>query len=132
MITTFELKSIVYGIIKSSDFKTLINGDVYIDTRPLDSLKNDVVIGALQVPDQVLQPSTVLVNIYAKDIKSGTSYLPDLALLNNVTKLLMPLFDEVYLENKKTYIEIEYQRDYKVDGVNERVSVIRLKTRTIQ
>lgn len=132
MITTFELKSVVFGIVKNSAFKTLINGDVYIDARPLDSQKNDIVIGALQVPDEVLMPSTVLVNIYAKDLKSGTSFLPDLALLNNVTKFLLPLFDEVYLENKKTYIEVEYQRDYKVDGVNERVSVIRLKTRTIQ
>lgn len=132
MITSFELKSIAYGIVASSQFKTVINGDVYIDQRPFDSTKNDIVIGALLVPDLVLFPSTILINIYCNDIKSGTSYRPDLATLNNATKLLMPLFDEVYLPNKKTYIEIESQRDYKVDGKNEWVSVIRLKTRTIQ
>ncbi|AZA60779.1 hypothetical protein [Chryseobacterium indoltheticum] len=132
MITTFELKSIAYGIVASSQFKTIMTGDVYIDQRPFDSTKNDVVIGALLVPDLVLSPSTILINIYASDLKSGTSYRPDLATLNNATKLLMPLFDEIYLPNKKTYIEIESQRDYKVDGKNEWVSVIRLKTRTIQ
>jgi len=132
MITSFELKSIAYGIVASSQFKTVMNGDVYIDQRPFDSTKNDVVIGALLVPDLVLYPSTILINIYASDLKSGTSYRPDLATLNNATKLLMPLFDEIYLPNKKTYIEIESQRDYKVDGKNEWVSVIRLKTRTIQ
>lgn len=132
MITSFELKSIAYGIVASSQFKTVMNGDVYIDQRPFDSAKNDVVIGALLVPDLVLYPSTILINIYASDLKSGTSYRPDLATLNNATKLLMPLFDEIYLPNKKTYIEIESQRDYKVDGKNEWVSVIRLKTRTIQ
>lgn len=132
MITSFELKSIAYGIVASSQFKTVMNGDVYIDQRPFDSTKNDVVIGALLVPDLVLFPSTILINIYASDLKSGTSYRPDLATLNNATKLLMPLFDEIYLPNKKTYIEIESQRDYKVDGKNEWVSVIRLKTRTIQ
>lgn len=131
MVTTFELKSIVYNLVKASTFKTILNGDIYIDERPLSSTKNDIVIGALSIPNEVLMPSTVLINIYAKNIKSGTSDVPDLAVLNNATKLIMPLVDEIYLENKKTYLEIEYQRDYKVDGANERVSVIRLKTRTI-
>ncbi|MDF2931213.1 MAG: hypothetical protein K0R36_544 [Chryseobacterium sp.] len=131
MVTTFELKSIVYNLVKVSAFKTILNGDIYIDERPLNSDKNDIVIGALSIPNEVLMPSTVLINIYAKNIKSGTTDVPNLAVLNNATKLIMPLVDEIYLESKKTYLEIEYQRDYKVDGANERVSVIRLKTRTI-
>lgn len=131
MVTTFELKSIVYNLVKASAFKTVLNGEIYIDERPLNSIKNDIVIGALSIPNEVLTPSTVLINIYAKNIKSGTSDVPDLAVLNNATKLIMPLVDDIYLESKKTYLEIEYQRDYKVDGANERVSVIRLKTRTI-
>lgn len=131
MVTTFELKSIVYNLVKASTFKTILNGDIYIDERPLNSDKNDIVIGALSIPNEVLMPSTVLINIYAKNIKSGTTDVPNLAVLNNATKLIMPLVDDIYLEIKKTYLEIEYQRDYKVDGANERVSVIRLKTRTI-
>ncbi|WP_077417861.1 hypothetical protein [Chryseobacterium sp. JV274] len=131
MITTFELKSIAFNIVKNSTIKSIVNGEVCIDQRPFNSTKNDVVIGSLSVATDPLHSSVVLVNIYAQDINSGTSYLPNLGLLNNATKLLMPLFDEVYLEDKKTYLEIEYQRDYKVDGKNEWVSVIRLQTRTI-
>lgn len=131
MITTFELKSIAFNIVKNSTIKSIINGEVCIDQRPFNSTKNDVVIGSMSVATDPLHSSVVLVNIYAQDIQSGTSYFPNLALLNNATKLLMPLFDEVYLEDKKTYLEIEYQRDYKVDGKNEWVSVIRLQTRTI-
>ncbi len=131
MITTFELKSIAFNIVKNSTIKSIINGEVCIDQRPFNSTKNDVVIGSLSVATDPLHSSVVLVNIYAQDIQSGTSYFPNLALLNNATKLLMPLFDELYLEDKKTYLEIEYQRDYKVDGKNEWVSVIRLQTRTI-
>ncbi|AZB23592.1 hypothetical protein EG339_02630 [Chryseobacterium bernardetii] len=131
MITTFELKSIAFNIVKNSTIKSIINGEVCIDQRPFNSTKNDVVIGSLSVATDPLHSSVVLVNIYAQDIQSGTSYFPNLALLNNATKLLMPLFDKVYLEDKKTYLEIEYQRDYKVDGKNEWVSVIRLQTRTI-
>lgn len=131
MITTFELKSIAFNIVKNSTIKSIINGDVCIDQRPFNSAKNDVVVGSLSVATDPLHSSVVLINIYAQDIQNGTSYLPNLSLLNNATKLLMPLFDEVYLEEKKTYLEIEYQRDYKVDGKNEWVSVIRLQTRTI-
>ncbi|MEE6129169.1 hypothetical protein V2E39_17350 [Chryseobacterium arthrosphaerae] len=131
MITTFELKSIAFNIVKNSTIKSIINGEVCIDQRPFNSTKNDVVIGSLSVATDPLHSSVVLVNIYAQDIQSGSSYFPNLALLNNATKLLMPLFDKVYLEDKKTYLEIEYQRDYKVDGKNEYVSVIRLQTRTI-
>ncbi|MRM83364.1 hypothetical protein [Riemerella anatipestifer] len=131
MITSLDLASIVYKSVSNSNIKSLINGDVYLGERPFDSDKNDVVIGALSVPNTILQESVVLVNIYAKDLFDGRSHLPDLKLLNEATKLLMPLFKDYYIAEKKTYIDIEYQRNYKVQNAQEWVSVIRLKTRTI-
>ncbi|QYR02335.1 hypothetical protein [Riemerella anatipestifer] len=131
MITSLDLASIVYKSVSNSNIKSLINGDVYLGERPFDSKKNDVVIGALSVPNTILQESVVLVNIYAKDLFDGQSHLPDLKLLNEATKLLMPLFKDYYIAEKKTYIDIEYQRNYKVQNAQEWVSVIRLKTRTI-
>ncbi|MSN81948.1 hypothetical protein D1Y73_02605 [Riemerella anatipestifer] len=131
MITSLDLASIVYKSVSNSNIKGLINGDVYLGERPFNSDKNDVVIGALSVPNTILQESVVLVNIYAKDLFDGQSHLPDLKLLNEATKLLMPLFKDYYIAEKKTYIDIEYQRNYKVQNAQEWVSVIRLKTRTI-
>ncbi|MDV3750657.1 hypothetical protein CMU19_04520 [Elizabethkingia anophelis] len=133
MITTLELASIVYKIVNTSNFKTVINGDVYLGNRPTNSTKNDIVIGTLPAEAAQLQFSTVLVNIYAKDLFDGKTYTPDLRTLQNATKLLTPLFEDKYLPEKKTSIDIEYQADYKVqDGdSHEWVSVIRLKTRTI-
>lgn len=131
MITSLDLASIVYKSVSNSNIKSLINGDVYLEERPFNSDKNDVVIGALSVPNTILQESVVLVNIYAKDLFDGRSHLPDLKLLNEATKLLMPLFKDYYIAEKKTYIDIEYQRNYKVQNAQEWVSVIRLKTRTI-
>ncbi|MDD1539403.1 hypothetical protein JSO63_02620 [Riemerella anatipestifer] len=131
MITSLDLASIVYKSVSNSNIKSLINGDVYLGERPFNSDKNDVVIGALSVPNTILQESVVLVNIYAKDLFDGRSHLPDLKLLNEATKLLMPLFKDYYIAEKKTYIDIEYQRNYKVQNAQEWVSVIRLKTRTI-
>ncbi|MBO4234090.1 hypothetical protein FO675_07210 [Riemerella anatipestifer] len=131
MITSLDLASIVYKSVSNSNIKSIINGDVYLGERPFNSDKNDVVIGALSVPNTILQESVVLVNIYAKDLFDGRSHLPDLKLLNEATKLLMPLFKDYYIAEKKTYIDIEYQRNYKVQNAQEWVSVIRLKTRTI-
>lgn len=132
MITSVELMSMVYKIVRNSTIKTVINGDVYLaGTRPLNSTKNDVVIASLAVPNETLQSSVILVQIFAKDLFLNNNYLPDYTTLKNATKLLTPLFKDLYLNNEKTYIDIEYQRDYKVDGVQEWVSVIRLKTRTI-
>ncbi len=131
MITSIELSSIVYKIVKSTAIKTIINGDVYLGNRPTNSAKNDVVIGSLSVPNTELQNSVSLINIYAKDIFDGQTYSPDLKTLNNATKLLQPIFDDLYLPDKKTYLDVEWQRDYQVQSVQEWVSVIRLKTRTI-
>lgn len=132
MITSVELMSMVYKIVRNSTIKTVINGDVYLaGTRPLNSTKNDIVIASLAVPNDTLQSSVILVQIFAKDLFLNNNYLPDYTTLKNATKLLTPLFKDLYLNNEKTYIDIEYQRDYKVDGVQEWVSVIRLKTRTI-
>lgn len=132
MVTSMELMSMVYKIVKNSAIKTIINGDVYLTgNRPLNSTKNDVVIASLTVPNETVQSGTILVQIFAKDIFLNNTYMPDYTTLKNATKMLLPLFDELYLSNEKTYIDVEYQRDYKVDGLQEWVSVIRLKTRTI-
>ncbi|HCD9234513.1 TPA: hypothetical protein NEG48_001495 [Elizabethkingia anophelis] len=130
MITSFELKSIVYNIVKNSGVKALINGEIYNTNRPLNSPKNDIVIGSLASGNDIMNSSVVLVNIYAKDIQTGQTYEADYRTLNNATKHLLPFFKDVYIKEKKTNLDIEYQRDYKVEGVQENVSVIRIKTIT--
>lgn len=131
MITSIELKSIVYKIVRDSGVKSVINGDVYIGNRPTNSSTNDIVINALSVENSVLHNSVVLVQIYAKDIFKNETYYPNYAALSKATKYLLPLFKDLYLEKEKTYIDIEYQRDYKVENAQEWVSVIRLQTRSI-
>ncbi|WP_411898565.1 hypothetical protein [Elizabethkingia bruuniana] len=130
MITSFELKSIVYNIVKNSGVKALINGEIYNTNRPLNSPKNDIVIGSLASGNDTMNSSVVLVNIYAKDIQTGQTFEADYRTLSNATKHLLPFFDDVYIKEKKTNLDIEYQRDYKVEGVQENVSVIRIKTIT--
>lgn len=131
MITTIELQSLVYKIIKGSNFKTVINGDVYMGSRPLNSQKNDIVIGTLSLPTGVVMPGTILINVFARDLTVNNSSTPDLKTLRDAAKILVPLFDDVYISELSTNLEIEYQRDYKIDGSPEWAYVIRLKSSTI-
>lgn len=132
MITSIELASTVYKLINKTAVKNLIDGGIYLMNRPFNSDKSDIVIGTLPVSGDQLQFSTILINIYAKDIFSNNTYTPNTPLLNNVVKAILPLVDDVFIENVKTNLEIEHQSDYPVDGeVKEWVASIRLRGRSI-
>ena len=131
MITTIDLQSLVFKIIKASNFKTVMSGDVYIGSRPLDSKKNDIIVGSLSLPDEVVMNGTIIINIFAKDLNVNNSFAPDFQTLRNAAKILVPLFKDIFIPELSTIIDIEYQRDYKIDGVQEWAYVIRLSTRSI-
>lgn len=131
MITTIELMSQVLKMVKASTFKSVLTGDAYLATRPLNSVKNDIVIGSLSLPKEVVRFGTILVTMYAKDLMISNNYVPNLKVLQDAAKILHPVFDGIYIPEISTYIDIEYERAYKVDGVQEWAYVIRLKTRTV-
>lgn len=132
MITEIELRSLVWKKIKASNIKSIINGDVYLQgNRPFNSDKTDVVIAGLTASNFSVIPATILVQIFAKNIQSNGNYQPDYKTLNNATKYIISLFDDVYFPETKTNIDYESISTYQVEGVQEWASVIRLKTRTI-
>lgn len=134
MITSIELASAVYKLLnKSPEIKSLLGGGgIYLLNRPFNSKKNDIVVGVLPVSGDQLQFSTVVINFYASDLLINGTYSPNTPLMLAVTKAIIPLVDDVFLEDIKTNLEIEYQTDYAVDGnVKEWVSAIRLRGRTI-
>lgn len=131
MITTIELKALVRNLVRNSGVLDLIDGDVYVGLRPTNSAKNDIVIGSLSVGSDVLNSSTILINIYAKDIQDENTFYPDYTTLKNVTKYLYPIVHETLLNGSKTWLEVESQKDYKVESSQEWVSCLRLITRTI-
>ncbi|MFB9120989.1 hypothetical protein ACFFUE_07280 [Bergeyella porcorum] len=132
MITEIELRSLVWKKIRGSDIKSIINGDVYLQgNRPFNSEKTDIVIAGLTASNFSVIPATILVQIFAKNIQSNGNYQPDYKTLNNATKYIISLFDDIYFPDTKTNIDYESSNSYQVEGVQEWVSVIRLKTRTI-
>lgn len=133
MTNSIELKSMVYRYLKSSNVESLISGEIYLDdSRPLNSKKQDIVVGSLSVNNSVLQNSVVLVNTFIPNVRVGGNDKPNYTKLLEITNYLAPLFKELYIKKDRLYLDIEYVTDYKVQNREEHVSVIRLITRKTQ
>lgn len=133
MISSIKLKSIVYQYLNTTNIKDVIDGNVYLEgMRPLDSKKQDIIVGTLSVNNSVLQNSVVLIGIYIPKLFLNGNYVPNYNVLLQATNLLTPLFKELYIQSEKVYLDIEYVTDYEVQNRDENVSVIRLITRKTQ
>ena len=123
----------VYKIIKANvPYKDFLSGELYIGSRPTNSVLNDIVIGSLSLPDDIVSKGTILINIFAKDLKGNQSTAPDLKTLMQLGDLIMPLFQDVYYPEYRTEFAIEWSREYKVDSVLEWVYVIRIKANVLK
>ena len=121
-------KSAAYAILKGIN-SLPIDGDVYLDrVRPLDSQKQDIVVGSLQVNGNRFKMSTVMIDCFVPDLYTNGHYVPNYSKLTQLADLLQPVFDKKYYQN--IYFEVEGVTDYKIENRNEHAVVIRLLTRT--
>lgn len=129
MKTSIDLSTIVYKKVKESGVLETLKGGIYLNTRPNDSEKNDVVVGTLSILEDVLQRGSVNIQVYAKNIYKDGTYFPNLKLINEAIRVLKPLFKDLYLEDEGIYIDVDSEHYYKVENAQEWVGVIRLITR---
>jgi len=91
--TTFEVKDVLFGLVNVASVKGVISGNIYLDFRPTDSDKEDVVINSLPISHTSWQQCTANVNIYVKDLKAklngGTQDVPNRARLEVITKAVI-------------------------------------------
>lgn len=73
MKTSFELESILYGILNVRTIKNAISGGIYLgDTRPEDSGDEDITINTITVSSDVCpQTATSNVNIHVPDVDAN-------------------------------------------------------------
>jgi hypothetical protein len=72
--STFDVLDVIFPTINVSSVTTTLDGRVYRNTRPVDSALRDITIGALPIvggTDIDLQPCTVIINCFAKDLEDG-------------------------------------------------------------
>lgn len=85
----------LYGVIKDSALKTLVNGDLYKGERPTESDKEDIVLVPLVVSGSDKQIGICNVNIYVKKqsvkVSGRDSILPNTKRIKQITDVATPL-----------------------------------------
>lgn len=119
-----EIVSNIYKIFKEKGVQDEISGDIYLSgNRPLNSDKNDIVLGVLSVPNRPLNNTLVLINIFVKNINSKPHY----AELDRLTKTIVPLFGDKFYADFQMDTDIEKIEIYKIDSADEYACAIRVK-----
>ena len=124
MKSDIEIKDILYAIIKGSTLEGAVNGELYKDSRPTDSGKEDIVISVLEGDNGLYQQMVVNVNIYTQDLKRGTDNIENSVKIRSFSRLAIDLLDGCITE--KYRITVKKQNTFKVKDISEHATNIQL------
>jgi hypothetical protein len=117
---TFDIVDILVSVLLSDDtLKGELTGTVYRHgERPVNSDKEDVIVGCLPVTNEQLQRSVANVNIHVPNlnmkINGITNSQPDLARLEELTDMVAALVDEKYFSDY--WFFVQQQNLFQEDG----------------
>ena len=98
--TVFDGKQWILDLLLLGSVKTTINGGVYIDRRPTNSVKEDIVINNLTMTNDFLQDGVFNVNCYVPylsvKIDNIIQFMPNTARMNVITKAVYSILEEQY------------------------------------
>jgi len=131
MRTTAEMTQILYNVLNASTLKTTVNGLIYKGERPINSVKEDVVIAPITVSGSDKQIGVANVNIYVPKInqKSGTttSLMKD---TKRISEILPVAKDALKLNTGVDYsCWFETQSEFDEPTINQTRLVFRIEFR---
>lgn len=103
MYDIFDANELLYSVLNNIEIKKAIDGDVYNDSRPLNSLKTDIVVNTITISQNYKpQIATSNINIYAKDLKQGVK---DSKRLKEISRLVIDVFKQHQFVGKSVKIQ---------------------------
>lgn len=123
MKSSLEAVDLVYSSLVPGALKSAVSGDIYKQTRPINSNKEDVVINALPVTNQKIQRGLVNVNIHVPNLEVQTGEkiidrtLPNTSRLKALAAIAIGILKEKWGANGDYLLEIESERIFP-DGSN--------------
>lgn len=130
MRNTFNLVDIIYLVLTANTTITsAITGKVYKNARPLNSDKQDIVVGSLPINAEQIQQAVMNVNIHIPNLKISINGLqdntpPNLVKLEEVTALVIEgLKDKVFSDY---WFDVQQQNLFAEEATNEHYSNIRI------
>lgn len=130
MRNTFNLVDIIYLVLTANaTIMGAINGKVYKNQRPLNSDKQDIVVGSLPINAEQIQQTVMNVNVHIPNLKisingAQDNTQPDLVKLEAVTAMVIEgLKDKVFGDY---WFDIQQQNLFADEATNEHYSNIRI------
>lgn len=130
MRNTFNLVDIIYLVLTANAAITsAITGKVYKNARPLNSDKQDIVVGSLPINAEQIQQAVMNVNVHISNLKISINGVqdnsqPNLIKLEEVTALVIEgLKDKVFSDY---WFDIQQQNLFADEATNEHYSNIRI------
>ena len=102
MYDIFDANELLYKALNTTEIKSAINGTVRNDSRPLNSLKEDIVVNTITISQNFKpQIATSNINIYAKDIEQGVK---NTKRLKEISRIVTETFKQYEFIGKSVYI----------------------------
>lgn len=117
MKTDIDIKDDVYLYLKDSELAYTVTGKLSKTKRPVDSLKEDIVISVLANNNAQIQEAYVNVNIYVKDLERNGQAEEDTIRIRELSRIASDLLQVVFEDNFR--FTLESQRVFAVDGRSE-------------
>ena len=124
ILTEIDIIDAFYGYILSSGLKDSLDGELYRTPRPINSVKEDMVISVLATGRGQIQPFVVNVNIYVPNIKRGKEFILNESRVAFLMREAMNILEHgkiAHSINGNVYdiiFDLESQKIYEVNGVN--------------
>lgn len=110
MKTVIDLVDSIYELLNVSAVNNVITGEVYLDSRPDNSVLEDVVINSLPVTGEQLQRAVVNVNIHVPNLSLTINGQPDTSQPNRkrikvISDIVIPLIKDAIINDTLTGIQ---------------------------
>lgn len=121
MYDVFDANELLFKALNSDEVKSSINGKLYNDSRPINSLKEDIVVNTITITT-VFKPqlATSNINIYVPDVEG----VKNLRRLKEISRVVRKVFEEHQFIGKSVYISnlgIIQEENRKEHYVNLRI-----------
>ncbi len=134
-ITTFDIQDRLYTLLNGSASLvsapgTMLTGAIYKSGgRPINSDKEDIVIGSLPINFEQIQQAVININIHVPNLSINIGGVqdktkPNLKRLKELTALVIGIVDDKYYSDY--WFNVQQQHLFEEQGANEYYSNIRL------
>ncbi|WP_353166686.1 hypothetical protein [Empedobacter brevis] len=121
MYDVFDANELLFKALNTDEVKSSINGKLYNDSRPINSLKEDIVVNTITITT-VFKPqlATSNINIYVPDVEG----VKNSKRLKEISRVVRKVFEEHQFIGKSVYISnlgIIQEENRKEHYVNLRI-----------